>query len=447
MVADATLPFRTREETIKVRDGDSMKLTIRATRHGPVISDMLPPGTIDAGYVLAVQTTFLDDDDTSAEGLWDIDRATDWASFLDGLKKVVGPPQNVVYADTSGTIGFIAAGRIPIRKSGDGWLPAPGWSGDYDWQGYIPFDQLPQGTNPASGHFVSANNKIVPDSYPYFISRDWDLADRAERIEALLTATPKQSAEASAAIQADTLSLEAKRLVPLMTKIVPSSDMAREAVTRLQNWDFHMDADKVEPLLFTAWLRAFAQSVLFARLGDDAADYWDLKPEVMFNVLTQRPDWCADPKKPSETCETRLSAALDRALDELRHGYGEEMAQWQWGRAHIAYFPNAVFERVPLLRDWLRVTIPTPGGYDTVNRGPSVIRDDAHPYEQRFGAGLRIITDMASPGDSQMMIAPGQSGNPLSAHYADLLARWRAFDWLVPARGTAAASLTLTPAP
>jgi penicillin G amidase len=131
----------------------------------------------------------------------------------------------------------------------------------------------------------------------------------------------------------------------------------------------------------------------------------------------------------------------------LRHGYGEEMAQWQWGRAHIAYFPNAVFERVPLLRDWLRVTIPTPGGYDTVNRGPSVIRDDAHPYEQRFGAGLRIITDMASPGDSQMMIAPGQSGNPLSAHYADLLARWRAFDWLVPARGTAAASLTLTPAP
>jgi penicillin G amidase len=447
MVADATLPFRTREETIKVRDGDSMKLTIRATRHGPVISDMLPPGTIDAGYVLAVQTTFLDDDDTSAEGLWDIDRATDWASFLDGLKKVVGPPQNVVYADTSGTIGFIAAGRIPIRKSGDGWLPVPGWSGDYDWQGYIPFDQLPQGTNPASGHFISANNKIVPDSYPYFISRDWDLADRAERIEALLTATPKQSAEASATIQADTLSLEAKRLVPLMTKIVPSSDMAREAVTRLQNWDFHMDADKVEPLLFTAWLRAFAQSVLFARLGDDAADYWDLKPEVMFNVLTQRPDWCADPKKPSETCETRLSAALDRALDELRHSYGEEMAQWQWGRAHIAYFPNAVFERVPLLRDWLRVTIPTPGGYDTVNRGPSVIRDDAHPYEQRFGAGLRIITDMASPGDSQMMIAPGQSGNPLSAHYADLLARWRAFDWLVPARGTAAASLTLTPAP
>jgi len=218
-------------------------------------------------------------------------------------------------------------------------------------------------------------------------------------------------------------------------------------VTRLQNWDFHMDADKVEPLLFTAWLRAFARSVLAARLGNDAADYWDLKPEVMFNVLTQRPDWCSDAKRPGETCETRLSAALDTALDQLRHSYGDEMARWQWGRAHIAYFPNAVFERVPLLRDRLRVTIPTPGGYDTVNRGPSTIRDDMEPYEQRFGAGLRIVTDMAAPEDSQMMIAPGQSGNPLSPHYADLLARWRAFNWLVPARGMAVASLTLTPAP
>jgi penicillin G amidase len=448
MVADGNLPFRTRTETIDVRGGQPVTITVRATRHGPVVTDMLPPGTIDPGYVMALQTTFLDDDDTSAEALWDIDRATDWTSFKEGLSHLVGPPQNVVYADTDGTIGFIAPGRIPIRKNGDGWLPVPGWSGDYDWTGFIPFDQLPQGMNPASGHFVSANNKIVPDSYPYFISRDWDLPDRAQRIEALLAATPRQSPDASAAIQADTLSLEAQRLVPLMTKIVPSSDLAREAVERLRNWDFHMDADKVEPLLFTAWLRAFARSIFYARLGDVAADYWDLKPQVIANVLTQRPEWCADPKQPkAETCETRLSQTLDTALDELRRDYGPEMAQWQWGRAHIAYFPNAVYERVPLLRDWLRVTIPTPGGYDTVNRGPSLIRDDVHPYEQRFGAGLRMIADMGAPGDARLMITPGQSGNPLSPHYADLLARWRAFDWLVPGHATAASPLTLTPAP
>ena len=448
MVADGSLPFRTHEETINVRDGEPVTLTVRATRHGPVVSDMLPQGTLDTGYVFALQASFLDNDDTSAEALWDIDRATDWTSFRDGLKKLVGPPQNVVYADSGGTTGFIAAGHIPIRKNGDGWLPVPGWSTDYDWQGFIPFDELPQATNPASGHFISANNKIVPDSYPYFISRDWDLPDRAERIEELLKRAPRQSPDTSAAIQADTLSLEARRLVPLMTKIVPSSDMAREAVARLQSWDFHMDADKVEPLLFTAWLRAFARSVFFARLGEAAADYWDLKPQIMAAVLTQRPDWCGDPKQPGrETCETRLAEALDAALDELRRSYGNEMAQWQWGRAHVATFPNAVYERVPLLRDWLRVAIPTPGGYDTLNRGPSTIRDDEHPYEQRFGAGLRIITDMAAPEQSRMMIAPGQSGNPLSAHYADLLPRWRAFDWLVPAHAAAVDTVTLTPAP
>src|SRR5262249_10435047 len=205
MLADGSVPFKTRQETIAVRDRKPVSLTVRATRHGPVVTDMLPAGTIDPGYVMALQTTFLDDDDTSAEALWEVNRAGDWRRFREGLKKFVGPPHNVVYGDDAGTIGFIAAGRVPLRRSGNGWLPSPGWTDGYDWQGFIPFDELPQATNPESGHFITANNKIVPDSYPYFISRDWDLPSRFERIEELLKATPVQSAETSAAIQADTL--------------------------------------------------------------------------------------------------------------------------------------------------------------------------------------------------------------------------------------------------
>ncbi len=129
------------------------------------------------------------------------------------------------------------------------------------------------------------------------------------------------------------------------------------------------------------------------------------------------------------------SAALER--------YGNDMDPMAMGRAPISpIFPMPCSSACPLLRDWLRVAIPTAGGYDTVNRGPTTIRDEAHPFEQRFGAGLRIITDLAAPADSRMMIAvPGQSGNPLSPHYADLLRRWRDFDWLVPDRGPAAATL------
>ena len=441
--------FTTRRETIAVRGGAPLLLDVRSTRHGPVVSDMLPPGTFDPGYALALSTTFLGDDDRSPEALWDVNRAGDWAGFREALSKFSGPPQNFVFADTGGTIGFIAAGRIPIRKSGTGWLPMPGWSGDYDWRGEIPFAALPQATNPPSGFFVTANNKIVPESYPYFISRDWDLPDRAERITELLTATPRQSPETSAAIEADTLSIMARRMVPLMTRMtVPSSDGAREAVLRLQQWDFRMDADRIEPLLFVAWLRAFARAVLYARLGPAAEDFWSLRPRVMEAILTQRPAWCEDPKAPGrETCQTRLAEALDAALGELRRSYGDEMAQWQWGRAHIAYFPNGVFERVPVLRDWLRVTIPTSGARDTVNVGPSNVRDPANPYQQRFGAGLRIITDLAAPADSRMIAAPGQSGNPLSRHYADLLPRWRGFGWLFPGKAPTGATLTLAPAP
>src|SRR5438270_98395 len=121
---------------------------------------------------LALQASFLDPDDRTADALWNINRDRNWAGFRAALADVVGPQQNIVYADTGGTIGFIAPARILIRKSGNGWMPVPGWTGAYDWAGYIPFDELPQATDPPAGHFASANNKIVPERYPFFVSRD-----------------------------------------------------------------------------------------------------------------------------------------------------------------------------------------------------------------------------------------------------------------------------------
>ncbi|HLY47422.1 MAG TPA: penicillin acylase family protein [Stellaceae bacterium] len=461
--------FATRQETITVRDAAPVRLTVRTTRHGPILSDALPVGAAAPGYVLALSASFLSPDDTTPDALWGIGRAVDANGFRDALKSWVAPQQNIVYADSGGTIGFIAPGRVPIRKSGDGWLPAPGWSGDHDWTGYIPFADLPQASNPASGHFVSANNKIVPDTYRYFLSHDWDTPNRAQRITELLAATPRQTPAASAAIQADTLSLAARRLVPLMTRIAPQSAVARDAVARLRGWDFRMDTGEVAPLLFTAWLRAFARDMFAAHLGAAAADYWDLKPQIVEAVLTAHPEWCApqngphpDPPPqagegqgggppgkitaPTESCDRLLAAALDAALRDLARAYGPDIAQWTWGRAHPAVFASPLWSRIPVLRDWLQSRAPVGGGIDTVNRGATTIRDDAHPYEERFGAGLRIITDLASPEDSRMIAVPGQSGNPLSTHFADLVERWRRFGWLVPGRAAALATLRLEPA-
>jgi penicillin amidase len=163
-------------------------------------------------------------------------------------------------------------------------------------------------------------------------------------------------------------------------------------------------------------------------------------------VLTERPEWCADPgQSGAASCAERLAASLKTALAQLRQAYGAGMSKWQWGRAHVALFTNPVFSRIPVLRDWFEVSIPTSGGYDTLNRSPSTIRDDARPYAQRFGAGLRIITDLAAPNASRMMTTPGQSGNPLSGHFADLLRKWRDFAWLAPGRSVPAATLVLLP--
>ena len=308
--------------------------------------------------------------------MWEASHATNWSGFREALRNFVGPVQNTVYGDDTGTIGFIAPGLVPIRKKGDGWMPAPGWTGEYDWNGFIPFDKLPSAVDPSSGRFVSANNKIVPDSYPYFISRDWDLPDRAERINTLLDATPVQTPSSSAAIQADTLSLMAKRLVPLMTRIAPADPAAGRALELLRQWDFRMDRDKTTPLLFTAWLRQFSRAILFGRFGNAVAGYWDLRPEVMKAVLTSHREWCDDPKRPgTETCSSRLVQSLAAAIAELRQAYDADMNGWKWGRAHIAVFANPVFSRIPVLRDWWGPSISTGGASDTVDHAPSVIRD------------------------------------------------------------------------
>ena len=217
----------------------------------------------------------------------------------------------------------------------------------------------------------------------------------------------------------------AQRLIPLMTAFEPRSDQARDAVARLRKWDFRMDRDKVEPLVFLAWLRELALEIFVNRMGTELGrEYWNLRPRVVESILTEHRDWCIAP------CEDILSAALENALATLSRDYGADMNQWQYGRAHIAEFENRIVNRIPLLRDWLKVAIPTPGASDTVNVGPSSVHDPVHPYRQLFGAGLRIITDLANPREARMIAVPGQSGNPFSPHYDDLLTRWRDFGWL-----------------
>jgi len=441
-------PFATRQEEIRVRDAEPVAITVRATRHGPVISDLGGGyvGAAAAGTVLALQATWLMDDDRSPNALWAMNRADDWQEFRDALKDFVAPQQNIVYADVDGHIGFIAPARVPIRAQGDGWMPAPGWSGDYEWTGFIPFDELPQALDPPGGRVVSANNKIVPESYPYFLGRGWDLPNRAQRINDLLDAAPRQSPETSAAIQADTLSPMAKDLLPLMLQQVrPASKPAAEALERLKSWDRRMDRDQTAPLLFAAWLRAFNRAVLADKLGSAFDDYWGMHPEFVRLILTEHPEWCEEPAEGVASCAPQLSSALEQALAELRQRYGDDLNGWQWGRAHEAQFVNQLWAKVPLIGGLIALGIPADGGYDTVNRGATPVASPDDPYADIHGSTLRMIVDLSDIAASRFMITPGQSGNPLSPHYGDLMQSWRDVTYLT--LGTAAPAHTLVLAP
>lgn len=421
-------PFMTRSEDIRVKDGPPVALTVRATRHGPVISDLGAPFEKIApdDHVLALQTTWLADDDRTPEAIWRMARAKDWSIFQQALEQFVGPQQNVVYADIHGNVGFIAPGRVPIRRRGEGWVPVPGWTDEYDWIGFVPYDALPRAFNPPSGHIVTANHKIVADSYPYFLSRDWDAPYRAERIARLLAEVSQQSIDTTAAIQGDVLSLMAKQLLPLMLRASAKSSEASAAMQRLRGWDAQMKRGRAEPLLFVAWLREFNRSLFAERLGAEFSDYWALNPLVIHAIVTKHPGWCDDAKTPAvESCEERLADSLDRAIRQLARRFGPEMASWTWGEAHQAAFPHPIWSRISVLRDWFGVRIASDGGNDTVNNGMTSIRNALAPYAHIHGPTFRMIIDMARPDRARFVLTPGQSGNVLSPHHADLMPLWR----------------------
>lgn len=440
LTPDGSQPFATRTEQIQVRGGAPVTLTVRSTRHGPVIAD---PG---GGQVLALSATWLQGEDRTPQALWDATHAHDWDDFHNAFKNAVAPEQNIAYADVDGHIGFTAPAAIPIRAHGDGTIPEPGWTGEFDWTGTVPFDQLPSAVDPPSGRFIAANNKIVPDSYPYLITHDWELPYRAERIGELLDATPVQTPDTAAAMQADVDSLMARQLLPLMLVATPQSPAAEEAMRRLKAWDQRMTRDKVEPLLFIAWLREFNRQILADKLGPVFDVYWALHPDVIENILVNHPDWCDNRETPEvETCPQQLGAALDRAMRELAKTYGDDMSNWRWGVAHPASFPNPVWSHLPVIADWLAEAIPDDGSFDTIDNGTMFVGSDTMPFTALHGPTLRMIVDLASPDTARFMITPGESGNLLSDHYGDLLRRWRDVGYVRFTNDASGGVLTLAP--
>ncbi len=292
LTPDGSAPFAVREEVIEVAGGAPVALSVRATRHGPVISDLLPDAaaTFGADHVVALAWSAPAEDDLAIQALLGIDRARDWSGFVAALRDVGAPMQNIFYADGSGHIGFIAPGRVPIRKHGDGRWPVPGWTGEYDWTGWVPFDALPRALDPPGGVLFNANNRIVPPDYPYLLTADWEAPYRARRLAELLQRAAIRaggvrgdaggSAVAARAGSAAGHAGGASRAVPRRPPRWPGS----------RRWDRVMRADAAEPLIFAAWYRELSRLIYADELGDLFDAFWHVRPQFMELVLTQPPD-------------------------------------------------------------------------------------------------------------------------------------------------------------
>ena len=426
-------PFQVVEETIRVKGGEAEKLRVRISRHGPVISDVsrLAQDQVPRGHVIAFAWTALADDDRTLQASVKFARAREWDGFLAAARDFQSPQQNIVYADIEGNIGFIAAGRVPIRKPGNdlkGMAPAPGWDAKYDWAGYLPFEQLPRSFNPASGAIVTANHRITPPGYTHFISSDWEPPYRADRIQQLLDATPKHTPQTFARIQADVVSLAIREMLPKLLATRPRSEEARKALALLEKWDGTMAIERAEPLIVWAWWRELTRAIYADELGDAFRTNWLARAVFMKSVLSGDPEkarWCDDVRTPAlETCEEALALSLDAALADLGKRYGNDWSRWHWGEAHVARHEHRPFGRQPQLARIFDITVPSPGDSYTVNVGRNFMSDEAQPFANRHAASLRAIYDLSDLEKSLYIHSGGQSGNVLSDHYEAFSKAW-----------------------
>ncbi|MDR3537806.1 MAG: penicillin acylase family protein [Acetobacteraceae bacterium] len=405
---DGPRPFAVHEERIRVRGEPDQVLTVRETRHGPVITDLLGANE----PLLAVAMGNLQPDDTAAAGLLALNQAETVAQAGAAAPVITSPVQNLLVADRQG-IGLFLTGRVPIRKAGDGSAPVPGADGAHDWIGWVAGTDLPHVVAPGSGRLVNTNEPIAPAEDHPFLGRDAFGDWRAQRIHTLLAASDRHTAADFAHIQADVQSTFAQQILPTLLAVTGLDAPAARAQALLRGWDGAMTTDAPQPLIFNAWIAQFDRSVLIQNgihpdQGGPREDF------VAFVLTPGGAHWC------NGDCAPALKAALDVTVKALGDDYGADPAAWRWGTVHQAVFGHPILSRLPVLGPLTTLTIAAPGDDSTVDRaGTDADLHDVH------GPGYRGVYDLADLDHSLFVMVPGQSGNILSRHARDFLVRWR----------------------
>ncbi len=446
--------FETRTETIHVGGGDPIEITVRITRHGPVVSDTYGPlkDEVDpkdkeampfkekAGvelpeyYVISLAWTALQPS-TPFEAIWGFNNAQNWEQFREAARGFHVPAQNLLYADTAGNIGYQMPGDIPIRAGGDGRLPVPGWTDEYDWTGFIPFEELPFAFNPDSGYIATANNQTHPWDYPYLVTTDWDYGFRAERIADMIENAPgKIDIAYFQSMHGDSKNSNAETLVPILLSVELDPELATVRDQFLGSWDYQNRADSQSAAVFE-W---FWWNLLVKTFNDDLPEeYWpgggSRWYEVMRQLVTQPDSPWWDDKDSEAVVETRddiFALAFEETIKQMQKEHGRNVAKWPtWGELHTIVFQNETLGESgigPIEALFNRGPFETSGGSGIVNATGWTVGES---FEVDWLPSEREVVDLSNLDNSLALHTTGQSGHAYHPHYDDMAPRWASIEY------------------
>lgn len=476
-------PVTSRTETIKVAGGDDIEIEVRSTGHGPIISGLTPdftqlaedprlgagagwreaavePGddatALSGEFAVSLRWTALDPGST-AEAIFALNLAQNFTEFQDAASKFDVPAQNLIYADVEGNIGYQAPGRLPIRGAGDGWLPQPGWDSAYDWQGFIPFEQQPNLYNPASAFIVTANNAIVTDEYPYFLSRDWDYGYRAARITELIEQKRDEgpiSADDIREIQMDNEMPAASSLKEAFAGLDVGDAGVQGALDLLAEWDGQNDADSAAAAYANVLWKQIV-TLMTAGQGDIPLDDQS-RFALVFAQQLEQPNsrWWQNSEAGVSSQEEMFEFAAGQAYDELVGLQGDDTQQWNWGGLHALTLTHGSFGTSGIAPiEWLfnRGPYSIGGGPGVVNATGWGLDDEG--YATSTVPSMRMVIDVSDWDSSTWVNLTGASGHAFHKNYTDQTEDWASGvqrDWAFSTEAVNATTkdtLTLTPLP
>lgn len=416
-------------------------LPVRLTRHGPVIDDfsaevrslkgLFGSTVVPDRHVTALRWTALEPGHT-IQAVYKLNRAQNFKEFREALKDFDNPAQNAVYADIDGNIGFQSPGKIPVRSKGDGQLPVPGWNGEYEWQGYIPFEELPYSYNPPEGYIVAANNDVAGPGYPYLISLEWDPGSRAQRIIDLLKKTSGRpiNRDYIQKMQNDVFNMPAQQILQYLGELHFDDPELQEALDYLCAWDCHEYAESGAAAFYAIFWMNFMKTVFMNKLPPGQ---WPLEEAVALLMTEPENHWWDDPATPNvvEKRDDVLRKSFVAAYHDARQRMGSNKNRWAWNKLHVAVFKNSIMGSIPVVSLLFnRGPFPVPGGPGVINsygwaigNQPNALARSA--YEVTWIPSMRMIVDFNDFDNSLMIQSLGQSGHPFHPHYNDMLELWR----------------------